>query len=326
MAKVGKLAPIKKQFSDQINTIDQQLSKHGYTRFPGTTETFLPFKEQSGKYRTGLDITAPYLQRLPEGVRETEIDRIKETKKRLEDALGVPGILEPTSLFWNFAASREQLLKKFNTELVVTPVKLGNDEEFFDVTDPIREIAWNWIKVHPRIASSLDAYKRGEVPPEVKYYVVDDEAETKQEYNKNKEINKAIVAFEDLTPTKKKQIARLMGLPVTQSTKEEAVYNLMSKQLRETEFKEGIHRGLAPVKLFTELNSTTDDRIKIKDLVKQAITHSIYRFGQGGKLLEGGVPVANSEEELVEFLLDEKNQLDLIALEKKLTNKQMQNQ
>lgn len=324
MGKAGKIAPIKKSFSNAINTIDQQLDKNGLTRYPGTSELFLPYKEASGKYRTGLDPKASYLNRLPEEDKKAEIKRINETRQRLEDALGVPGILEPTSLFWNFTTSKEQLVAKFGAELRVSPVKIGNDEEYFDTSDPMKEIAWNWIRVHPRIASSLDAWKRGEVPAEVKYYVVDDEAEQRDTYSRKKEINKAIVAFENLSPTKKKQIARLMGLPVTDSTTEESVYNLIDTQLKETEFREGKNKGLAPVKLFNELIATTDERIKVKDLVEQAFTHSIYRPGQGGKVLEGGVTIATSKDELVETLLDEKNQVDLIALEKKLTSKKIE--
>ena len=325
MAITGKIAPIKRQFSDQINTIDQQLSKHGYTRFPGTSEMFLPFKEQSGRYRTGLDPQASYLNRLSPEEKEAEVKRITETKERLEKLLGVAGILSPTSLYWNFAASPEQLKQAFGSDqLRVSPIKLGNSEEFFDTNDIVKEITWNWMKVHPRVAPSLDAWKRGDVSAEVKYYVVDDEAEQKDTFNRKKEINKAIVAFEDMTPTKQKQIARLMGLPVTESTKEEVVYNLLDSKLKEAEFKDGEHKGLSPVRLFNDLLTTSDTRIRVKDLVKQAKTHSIYREGAGGKMLEGAVAVANSEQELVDFLLDDKNNLDLIALEKKLQIKKIE--
>lgn len=320
----GKIAPIPKQYSNVINTIDQQLSKNGYARFPGTTQTFLPYKEVSGKYRTGLDDEAAYLDRLPEETREAEKKRIRIDKARLEADLGVPGILDPTSLFWNFAASEADLKAKFGTDVKVSPVKIGNSEVVFDTSSALKEIAWHWIRVHPGIASSLEKYKQGAISADVKYYVVDDEAENTQTYNRKKEINKAIVAFEDMAPTKRKQIARLMGLPITESTKEEVVYNLIDSLLKETEFKDGAHKGLAPVKLFNDLLKTTDSRLKVKDLVEQAITHSIYRFGQGGKLQEGGITIATSKEELVEFLLDEKQQLDLIALEKKLTNKKIE--
>lgn len=320
----GKIAPIQKQHGDAINTIDQQLAKNGYQRFPGTTETFLPYKESSGKYRTGLDVNAPYLLRLSEEDRKAEIERIKADKERLEADLGVKGILDSNSIFYNFAASRETLKQKFGTDLQVVPIRIGNDEVYFDPSDVVKEITWNWIKVHPRIAPSLEAWQKGTVPSDVKFYVVDDDAENKDTYNRKREINKAIVAFEGLNPSKKKQIARLMGLPVTEDTKEEVVYNLIDSQLKLTEFKDGKNKGLAPVRLFNELIATSDPRIKVKDLVEQALTHSIYRFGQGGKLQEGGVTIATSKEELVEFLLDEKNQLDLIALEKKINVKKIE--
>lgn len=317
MFKSRKIAPIIKAYDNdaKIKTLDQQLAKHGLTRAPGTFETFLPYKESSGKYRTGLDVNAPYLQRLSEEERESEINRIIEDKARLEDTLGVKGILDPTSIFYNFAASREQIKARFGgSELQTTPIRLGEKEEFFDTTDPLKEIQWNWLKVHPRVAQSLD-----KVLPEVKYYIVDEEASNVEVYNKKKEINKAIIAFDSLSPTKKKQIARLMNLPVTEDTKEEVVYNLVDNELKEkTQIK-----GANPVRLFNELLKTTDGRLEVKDLVKQAITHSIYRFGKLNKIEEGGRPVANTEDELVEFLLDDGNQLDLIALKDKLRVKKI---
>lgn len=321
---IGKLAPIKKAHGDSVNTLDQQLSKNGYQRFPGTTETFQPAMEPSGKYRTGLDSEAPYLDRLAPEDKEREIKRIISDKVRLEEAFGVRGLLDPTSKFWNVYASRESLIKKFGSDLKANVVKLGNSEEFFDTSDINKEIAWNWIRVHPRIAPSLEAYRKGKASPDAKYYVVDDEAETRDSYNKKRVINKAIVEFESLSPTKKKQIARLMGLPVTESTKEETVYNLIDDQLKESEFRSGDNKGISPVRLFTELLETTDLRLKVKDLISQALTHSVYRKGQGGKILEGGVTIATSQEELTEHLLDEKNQIDLIALEKKLTGKKIE--
>ena len=189
MAKIGKVAPIVKTYGDQINTIDQQLAKNGYQRAPGTFEMLLPYKEKSGRYRTGLDVNAPYLLRMSEEDREAEIKRIREDKKRLEDELGVPNILDSNSIFYNFSASKEQLESKFGTNLQITPVRLGDRQEFFDNSDIQKEIAWNWVKIHPRIAPSLEAYKSGKVSNDCKYYIVDDESETRDTYKKKKEIN-----------------------------------------------------------------------------------------------------------------------------------------
>lgn len=327
MGKSGKIAPIRKDYSGAFSTIDSSLAKAGYFRAPGTSRTFLPFKEISGKYRTGLDPEAPYLNRLSVEEREAEIKRIKEDKARLEEALGMKGkgILDPTSDFWNFAASRAKLEAAYGSDIKVSPVKLGTSEEYFNFGpyDTMKEITWNWLRVHPDIAPSLEAWQRGEVSSDIQYYVVNDEAENLQIYNRKKEINKAIVAFEQLSPSRKKQIGRLMGLPITESTTEEVVYNLVDSQLKETEFKQGKNKGLAPIRLFTDLLKMDADRIKVKDLVKQAINYNVYRIGQGGKITEGQLTIAASEEELVDHLLDDKNQVDLLALEKKLNIKKI---
>lgn len=327
MATAGKVAPINKEYSNTFNTIDQQFSKHNMIRAFGTSITLLPHKEASGKYRTGLDVKAPYLNNMSIEDREAEIKRITADKARLEEALGLPnsGILDPTSPFYNFAASSEVLKKRFGTDIKVSPIKLGNSEVFFNFSedDAMKEITWNWVRQNPRIAPSLDAYRRGEVPADTQYYIVDDEAETKDTYNRKREVNTAIVKFESLTPSKKKQVARLMGLPVTEDTKEETVYNLIDSTLKETEFKAGKNKGMAPVRLFNELLKETDERIKVKDLIEQALTHNIYRISAGGKIVEGEMTIAASQEDLVEQLLDVKSQMDLIGLEKKLSNKKI---
>lgn len=327
MARIAKISPIRKEFSNTFNTIDQQLAKHGYFRAPGSTATFLPHKEVSGKYRTGLDPEAPYLNNLSEEDKEAEIKRINEDKARLEKDLGVEGkgILDPTSPFYNFAASSQTLKERFGTELKVSPVKLGNDDMIFnlDGKDVMKEITWNWLSVNPRIAPSLEAYKNRKVPADTQYYIADDEAENKDTYRKNKAINDAIAQFNALTPTKRKQIARLMGLPVTEDTKEEVVYNIVDKQLKEGEYKDGPNKGVSPVRLFNELVKTTDERLKVKDLIEQALTHSVYRIGVGNKIMEGEVVASPSKEDMVEHLLKVENQMELIALEKKLNNKKI---
>jgi len=326
MGKIGKVAPIKKTYGDDISTIDQQLAKNGFNRFPGTTETLLPYKERSGRYRTGLDVDAPYLfsEKMSKEDREAEIKRITADKERLEKVLGVPGILDSNSLFYNFGANKSALIAKFGAELQITPVKLGDSDEIFHFDNVMAEIAWNWLKVHPRVAPSLEAYNNGTVSRDVKYHIVDDEAETRNTYSKKREINKAIVAFEELTPTKKKQIGRLMGLPVTEETTEETVYNLIDTELKNTEFKSGKNKGNSPIRLFNELLVMTDDRLRVKDLIEQALMHNIYREVQGGKIVEGTLTIASTTSDLVEYLLDDKNQIDLITLENKLKAKKIE--
>ena len=205
----------------------------------------------------------------------------------------------------------------------VQSVKLMDGDNYFDLAVPFQEIAFSWLRVHPTIASSHQAWERGEYPADTQFYIVDDEIENAVVYKKKQLINKAIVLFDSLTPDKKKKVARLLGLPVTEETKEEVVYNLVDNVLKQTEFKNGKYSGLNPVEVFNRFATMKDDLLHIKDLVKQATAHSVYRIKPNGKIYEGEYEVAKDEDDLVRFLADDDNQDELLILEGKLKTKKL---
>ena len=124
-------------------------------------------------------------------------------------------------------------------------------------------------------------------------------------------------------PEKKKKVARLLGLPVAEDTKEEVVYNLVDNLLKEGDFKKGPNQGLSTVEVFNRFADMAENLLSVKDLVKQALAHSIYRLRPNGRIYEGEYEVASSEEELVKMLVDEDHQDDLITLEGKLKMKKI---
>lgn len=317
MAKVAKISPITKEFSNQYQTMEASLARHGFSRAPGTGRVFLPYKDKTGLYRTGFEIDSPQMLKLkelsPEEYEAEKTKRLKD-KDRLEKAIGCKDCLRGDSNFYNFAGDAP---KK------VYPVKLGNQDRFFDFKDPYEEITWNWMKVYPLIAPSLEAYRRGEVPAETQYYIADQEAETKQLFNKKKEINKAIAKFEGLDNKTKLRVARLMALPVSDSSTDEDIYNTMDNALKEIEFKGGKFKGMNTVRLFNEIIALSPDRLKVKDLVEQAISKNIYRVRANGKVFEGENEVAKSVSDFVDYLLEDEHQEDLLILEKKLTMKKV---
>jgi hypothetical protein len=315
MPKIAKLSPIKKTYGQSFRTFESSLASHELYRAPGTVRSFTPYREANGKYRTGLDKDALYLRGFSEEARKVEYDRIDETLEKLEGFFGAGIDWSPTSKVWNAFS---------NSPIKVNPVKIGSSSEFFDLESGVGLLNYTWIRVHPHIAPSFEAYKRGEYP-DVQYYLADDEVETKQTYNRKREINQAIVAFEQMTPTKKKQVARLMGLPIGDSVTEEQVYNDIDTLLKQSEFSEGEYKGLSTIRVFKEISSLDDARLKVKDLVEQAIRNSIYRVGLHGKIQEGANVVSPSKEELVTHLLDDSNQMELLALQKRLEVKKFAN-
>lgn len=319
MANVGKISAIKKDYnSSNQQTMAGGLSQKGLTRAPGTGVFKYPYKELDGQYRTGLDVDAAYIRRIADPTeRDLEITRVKTLRKKLEDALGNVD-LGPRSSFWNYGLSQS-----VNDTLHVQPYKLHDGDNLFDLTSPLQELALAWLRVHPTIASSYQAWERGEYPADTQFYVVDDEMENAIVYKKKQLINKAIIKFSDMTPDKKKKVARLLGLPVTDNTKEEVVYNLIDSVLKQTEFKNGKFQGLNPIEVFTRFADMGENLLFIKDLVKQAITHSVYRVKPTGKIYEGDYEVANDEEDLVKFLASDDHQEELLMLEQKLNTKKI---
>lgn len=315
MGKIGKISSIKKSYPSGFRSFEASLSEKGYDRFPGTYSMFLPFKELSGKYRTGLDPDAGYLQKLSEEERAIAIKDIKDTKKRLEESTGLD--LGPRSKYYNYASRGE------NGEQVarISNVKLYQGDSIFNLDDPQQEITFRWLSAHPQIASSYKAYEKGLYPSQTQFYVNNEDIEQEQTYNKKIVMNKAIAELEDLSPDKKRKIARLLGLPITNNTKESTVYNLLDSWIKQGDIKIGDYKGQNPITLFNKFASMESKLLQIKDLVEQAISNSIYRVGKGQRIYEGGQEVFKTKEELIEFLYSDKNQEDFLALEDKLTQK-----
>ena len=78
-----------------------------------------------------------------------------------------------------------------------------------------------------------------------------------------------------------------------------------------------------PVEVFNRFAEMKENLLHIKDLVKQAIAHSIYRVKPNGRIYEGEFEAATDEDELIKHLADEDNQDDLITLEQKLKSKKL---
>lgn len=319
MSKLGKISTIKREYnSSQLQTMDSNLAQRGMTRIPGTGVFKYPYKELDGQYRTGLDADAAYIKRIQDPTeRELEIERVTSLKSKLEAALGDVD-LSSRSKFWNYGLSTG-----INDSLHVQPVKLLDGDNFYDLSQPLQELAFAWLRVHPTIASSYQAWERGEFPADTQFYVVNDDIENQIVYKKKQLINKAIVKFDSMTPEKKRKVARLLGLPVTEDTKEEVVYNQVDNMLKQSEFKSGKFQGLNPVEVFNRFADMKENLLHIKDLVKQAIQHSIYRVKPSGKVYEGEYEIAKEEEELIKFLADEDNQDELLTLEGKLKSKKL---
>lgn len=317
MNRIGKIATLRKDYSkgSGVDTMEKSLFHKNLTRIPGTAVTKFIYKEMDGKYRTGLDPDAAYIKRMKDPLSmEAEIERVKNLRKKLEDALGVD--LGPRAEFWKSSKSN-----RTNDTQYVAPAKLQDGVNYFDLTIPLQELTFAWLRVHPTIASSYQAYMNGDYPADTQFYVVDDEMENEIMYKKKKLVNDAISKFNNMAISKQRKIARLLGLPITDDTKEEVVYNLVDNLLKQTEMDKGNYAGLNPVEVFSRFANMKESLVHAKDLIEQAIIHTIYRVKQNGFLYEGEFEVAKSKDDYAKHLVDESNQSELLELEGKLKMK-----
>lgn len=309
MAKTGKISSLKKEYSRNTGSLESSLAEHGYSRFPGTGVRLVPFKEANGEYRTGLNPNAAYLNKLSPENKKFEVERITKLLDELQTATGLD--LGPRSDYYTKIYDSQ-------TSVKAEIVRLKEGDNSFNLNDPLSAITYEWLRVHPLIASSYQAYERGEYPSNTQFFVNDENIEEEIKYKKKTLINKAIGTLESLSLEKRKKVARLVGLPVSDHSKEEFVYNLLDSFIKQYEIKSGAYKGSNPIDLFNKFAEMNDKLVNTKDMVDQAIKHSIYRTTKGGRITEGNQEIAKSKEDLVSFLLEEDNQDDLLALEEKL--------
>lgn len=315
MGKIGIIATIPLQ--EGGNSFESALAAAKMTRMPGTGQMMLPYREKTHEYRTGLDSSATYIKRiLDPAARKFEQERVDKDRKKFEELLKIPDGLGPRSDFYNISSWSPTGKNK----LVVEPVKLMEGDNYFDLDDPMQAVTYAWLRVHPQVASSMERYKNGEYP-EAKFYVKDDELEQEIMYREKTELNKAKSILDNLSLEKRRKVARQCALPISEDDKEGIVYNMLDSFINIGLIKNGPFEGMHSVSIFNRYVTMQDEVLHVKDLIKQAITHNIYREDGQGRFWEGKMKVSDDESSLVTTLLDDKDQEPLLVLEDKLKAK-----
>ena len=131
MGKTGKISSIKKEYNRNNGSLEASLAAVGYSRFPGTGVRFVPYKENNGNYRTGLDEGALYLQKMkrenPENFK-LEVERIRTTRKDLEQRAGIdlgPRAAYYTEIFNDRINTKQKLLDSKRVIIFLTWMMFG---------------------------------------------------------------------------------------------------------------------------------------------------------------------------------------------------------
>lgn len=315
MGKVGKISVIPKEFGDTaMPTMEKSLRQRGHSRAPGTVAMRYPYKEASGKYRTGLDENSKRIQSMPPGdEKNAEIERIRALRKQLEFETGLD--LSPKSSYYNHNSKDDYR---------VGPVALRDGDNTFNLNDAWQHITWLWVCELPDIAKSLTAYYAGKYPPDTQFYVNDEDVESEIVYKKKKALNSTIVKFDSFSLDKQKKIARLLDLPVGDSDKSETIYNRVDDFLKRSTIAAGIHKGRDPITVFTVYANLDNEAIDVRNLIAIAFNEQIYRTRENGRVYEGELEVFESRDQLLQFLMNVNNQRERLQLEEKINSRKLQ--
>lgn len=293
MGRIGKISPIRKKYPTGEKSVEATLANtYNKNRLPGTGITKFPYRNGDGSYRTGLE------------------DKPEE-RERLEKALRVD--LSPTSDFYNYTSSAIQK---------VNPLRLKDEDNIFNLDDPEQAVTFYWLSAHPTIASSWEAWDRGDYPSDTQFFVNNDDVEAEKQYEKDMAESKAINILNSLSADKLRKVARLLGYPVSDDSKPEHVFPKIYAFIKEGMIKSGPYKNQSSIAKFNQVVSLGDETLHITDLVEKGIRFNIFRQSTGGRIMKGEVELAKSKEDYINFLKSKKGQDDLLNLEKDLKTKE----
>lgn len=316
-SKIGKISPIKREYSkEQGQSLASSLAEKGYTMFPGTIKGMVPYKEKNGDYRTGLDPNALYIKKMPKEEADIEIARVTATFKELTEATGLD--LTPRSDYYT---------KMFDNHFSDTEraqyVKLEDKANAFNLSVTQQAITFAWLRVHPEIAPTYNAWERGlssyrcPVVSSCQFFVDDEDFEQEVAYKRNMLTDKAINSLFAMSPTRQLKVAKLLNLPVSYNSKPEAIYNVLTSFIKDPSMKGKKSSNIAD---FNAMSQMADENLEVRFKIKEALDFNVYRTGKGGKLYEGETVVGDNEQDLIEFFTSPKNQEDYLALQRKIDN------
>jgi hypothetical protein len=261
------------------------------------------------KYHTGLDEESKKINSiLDDEERESEKNRIRKLREMLEFETGLE--LTPRSEYYKTVAAPKEPNSRVG-------YSLKDGENVFNLAIPEQYITFLWLSNHPDIAPSLEHWEKGLCLPSVNWYVENVEVELESKASKKKEQNKAAVSLENMSETKRKKLAIVIGdLGITTRSLADEVYTTLDDYIK----TEGV--GLKHIKEFNKLTSLSDDVIESKYLARLLMQEGLLKIFPGGVIreCENCPSIAQSYDELEQLFADPTQQDLYIAYSEKLKN------
>jgi hypothetical protein len=194
---------------------------------------------------------------------------------------------------------------------------LKDGDNVFNLDIKEQAIVYAYLRVHDKeVAPSAESLLTGNYS-RCSFYVNDSDVESERAYKSRSKVNKAISQLDTISTEKQKQIARVIGLPVTDSTKQSIVYNTLDKYIKDSENP----RTSDHSDVFMKYVTMKDDNLVVMDTVKQCITYNILR-NPNGAVYKGESFIAGNEAEACKYYANPKKQQEYLLLQEELKLKQ----
>ena len=204
--------------------------------------------------------------------------------------------------------------EKKNLPVIITPETLVSIEngDHLDLNDPIDAANWAWIQKHPYIAVDED---KGRASRDAVFYVDNPEKKAEIHITRDKRITMAKAKVYGASNQKKVQLASALGNPAAQTLSMNMLEDWIIAKVENNEVKPEVIIHLLESKASAKLNAM----ILFEDLKRYSMVSrhaGTWRFG-GSE----GAPIGNSDDEVVEYLTDKKNEEQVFIMVEQLKEK-----
>jgi len=287
------------------------LSSMGINSFPGTKK-ILEIPEKYGKYLTGFDTSAYYLDSLDEKERQKEIEKIEADIRYFNDK------------YSSFKVDDVKITKTKDGEVEANEfyknmlLEIGAESTILNTANPIDLVKIRIIKTNAKYNQDFliapDLRTAMESNRDYKFYIADTEADVEQEVSKRRELNKAVSVLDDISADDKTKFLLVIKylLPTNKSYSKESDNRLYK---RADDYINGLVDGV-PVKggdqfykNFIKACSTDRDELLKKVLVKYAIYLNVVRANKEKEFIyvKTGQEMGKTPDEIYKYLSNPKN-------------------
>lgn len=189
------------------------------------------------------------------------------------------------------------------TSIVIT------DGKVLDLDDPIDAQNWKWIQRHPYIA--MDRHD-GNSSRDAVFYIDNPDKEAEVKVTKDKRITVAKSRMYNASNVKKVNLAKALGNPGAESMKIERVEEWLAIKAEKT-----------PDTIIALLDDKATAKVAAMTLYEDIKRFNLLTRHAGTWRLGGveGNPLGNSDAEVIEFILDKKNEEQVFVIQNLLKEK-----